>query len=74
MAATAEDLYELKRRLEELEARKAVSGVAKWFVSGSGFSIDDYPKHKTFFQLGSECRERVFLAANRSGKSTAGAF
>lgn len=68
-----EQFYELKKKLEEVQRRVAVSGMAKWFQDGP-LSIDKYPKHKLFFGLGSERRERVFLAANRAGKSTAGAF
>lgn len=74
MTMSTEQYLELKRKLEELERRKSVSGMAKWFVPGTPFSIDNYPKHHKFFDLGSECRERVFLAANRAGKSTAGAY
>jgi hypothetical protein len=73
MAVTKEEVYELQRMVEELERRKAVSGMAKWFPPGP-LSIDKYPKHKLFFSLGADNRERVFMAANRAGKSTAGAF
>lgn len=73
MAVTKEEVYELKRKVEELERRRSLSGMAKWFPDGP-LSIDKYPKHKLFFDLGDTNRERVFMAANRAGKSTAGAY
>lgn len=33
-----------------------------------------YPKHLRFFELGSEYRERMMMAANRCGKSTVGCY
>lgn len=33
-----------------------------------------YPKHTEFFALGAQYRERLFMAANRIGKSGAGAY
>jgi phage terminase large subunit-like protein len=33
-----------------------------------------YPKHLEFFRAGATCRERLFLAANRIGKTRAGCF
>ena len=33
-----------------------------------------YPKHLEFFEAGAKYRERCFLAANRVGKTTCGAF
>ena len=73
MAVTKEEVYELKRKVEELERRRSLSGMAKWFPDGP-LSIDKYPKHRLFFDLGDTNRERVFMAANRAGKSTAGAY
>lgn len=64
MAMTKEEVYELKRKVEELERRRSLSGMAKWFPDGP-LSIDKYPKHKLFFDLGDTNRERVFMAANR---------
>ena len=64
MAVTKEEVYELKRKVEELERRRSLSGMAKWFPNGP-LSIDKYPKHKLFFDLGDTNRERVFMAANR---------
>ena len=78
------ELERLKELVAEMERRRETSGVAKWFVPGSkmttpsGFThpagIESYPRHKLFFDLGRENRERVFLCANRFGKSVAGAF
>ena len=33
-----------------------------------------YPKQKQFLDMGADHRERLFMAANRSGKSETGAF
>jgi phage terminase large subunit-like protein len=38
------------------------------------YSRDRYPKHIEFFDAGATYRERCFLAANRVGKSTCGAY
>ena len=35
---------------------------------------DLYPKHLEFFRVGKEYRERCFMAANRGGKTVAGAY
>jgi phage terminase large subunit-like protein len=33
-----------------------------------------YPKHLEFFEVGADFKERLFMAANRIGKTTAGAY
>lgn len=55
------------------DALKA-AGPSKWFVPDSQFSIEHCPKHKIFFESGSEYNERIFMASNRSGKSVSGAY
>jgi phage terminase large subunit-like protein len=50
------------------------SGINKWFIPGSDKTILDYPKHKAFFAAGKDYYERLFMAANRVGKSVAGAY
>jgi hypothetical protein len=61
----------LARQLEQIQQ---TSGMDKWFSKNSPFSIDDLPKHKAFFAAGADYPERMFLAANRVGKSIAGAL
>lgn len=38
------------------------------------YARDLYPKHMEFFEVGAKFRERLFLAANRIGKTIAGSF
>lgn len=67
-----QELLDLKNSLEALHNVEERAGTAKWFVEGTGFSIDHYPKHKLWFEASATHKECVFLAANRSGKSQAG--
>ena len=46
MAVTKEEVYELKRKVEELERRRSLSGMAKWFPDGP-LSIDKVPQAQT---------------------------
>lgn len=69
-----QDLMELKNALDNLERVENTSGTAQWFKADGGYSIEQYPKHKLLFDLGSQYRERVFMCGNRIGKSIAGAF
>lgn len=50
------------------------SGTHKWFAPNSAASIDLCPKHRAFFAAGKDYHERLFMAANRVGKSVAGAY
>jgi phage terminase large subunit-like protein len=68
-----QDLLDLKHALEKLERVEETSGTQKWWVPGTKFSIENYPKHKLFFDLGKKYRERVFMCGNRVGKSISGA-
>lgn len=68
-----EDNEYLLQLLEAYEKLEPYSGTAKWFKPGP-YSIDNCPKHKLFFELGSMYPERFFMAANRVGKSIGGAF
>ena len=44
------------------------------FPDEGEYSRDKYPKHMEFFKAGASYRERIFLAANRSGKTEAACF
>lgn len=46
----------------------------KLFPDDGKFSHDKYPKHMEFFAAGASARERLFMAANRVGKTEAGSF
>lgn len=49
------------------------SGMDKFFRPGP-FSIENCPKHQMFFGAGAPYTERLFMAANRAGKTIAGAY
>lgn len=72
--ANASVMAETLMLLDKYESLLEQSGVYKWFQDGGPFSIDKCPKHKVFFDAGSTYHERCFMAANRSGKSIAGAY
>lgn len=64
---------ELARRA--LEAKR-VSGVGfeALFPDDGPYAREHYPRHLEFFAAGAQHRERVLLAANRIGKTLAGAY
>lgn len=67
-------LKQLSQLLEKYSELAQNSGVSKWFVPGSPYSLDACPKHAAFFKAGAQYNERTFMAGNRCGKSIAGAF
>lgn len=67
-------LQELISTLDKLDRLSESSGIHKWFVEGTPFSIDNCPKHRAFFDAGAVYNERMFMAGNRCGKSIAGAY
>lgn len=60
--------------LDKYDEILKASGSDKWFVPGSEYDIESCPKHKLFFETGTEYHERIFLAGNRVGKTIAGAL
>lgn len=73
-AAEIHTLYQLNQLLDEYEARQKFSGIDKWFKPGTPFGIENLPKHKAFFDAGADYGQRLFMAANRVGKTIAGAL
>ena len=67
-------LVRLQKLLEQYQTASQEAGIHKWFVPGTPFGIENCPKHKAFFEAGAVYNERLFLAANRIGKSVSGAF
>lgn len=67
-------LAELNKLLDLMDAAQKTSGMDKWFMPGSPFSIDNCVKHKEFFHAGKIYNQRLFMAANRVGKSVSGAL
>ena len=72
--ATIHRLSQLSEMLDKYEEARKLSGMQKWFVPGTPFSIDNCPKHKAFFESGALYGQRLFMAANRVGKSVSGAL
>lgn len=70
----ARALADLLDTIAKYQQAKQSAGNVKWFDPEGPYPIDVCKKHKTFFDAGAEYPERLFMAANRSGKSIAGAF
>lgn len=68
------ELQKLVALLDKYEQVSVESGINKWFVMGTPFGIENCHKHRAFFDAGATYNERLFLAANRIGKSVSGAF
>lgn len=71
------DIHSMKRLLDRMEAYEQMEkglGNKRWFSETRGYTIDQLPKHKAFFAAGALYPERLFMAANRVGKSIAGAY
>ena len=58
---------------KELERRK-VNVIESIFPDKGEFRRELYPKHIEFFNAGADYRERIFIAANRVGKTVAGGY
>jgi Bacteriophage terminase large (ATPase) subunit and inactivated derivatives len=75
--SSKQDAQSLKRLLDlmqRMEVEGQESGMRKWYPAEGEYSIFNLPKHKAFFDAGHDYPERLFMAANRIGKSVAGAF
>lgn len=59
-------LRELRQRIERHRARRKID---RMFPDSGPLRRELYPKHLEFFAAGREHRERLFLAANRIGKT-----
>ena len=67
-----EQKRELVELLEEKARRKRYRLIDDLFPEDGPHRRTLYPKHAEFFRAGAIHRERLFMAANRSGKSVAG--
>lgn len=67
-------LDQLSKMISQLQTLEMDSGIGKWFVDGTPYSIAACPKHRAFFDAGSGYNQRTFMAGNRCGKSIAGAY
>lgn len=68
MIARAE-MLEAVRIQEELGRRRSGRKLATYYPDEGPLHRELYPKHLEFFRLGASKRERLFLAANRIGKT-----
>ncbi len=68
------DLARAVKLAKLIQEREKSSGFAKWFDPNGPYPIEACPKHKAFFEAGADYPERMFLAANRTGKSIAGVY
>lgn len=69
------DMLEAIRLHEEMDRRKAGRKLERFYPDTGPLRRELYPKHLEFFRLGKTKRERLFLAANRIGKTEgAGGF
>ena len=72
---TIAQMETLKAALKEQLRRKEEGGhLHKYFLDEGPFRYEKYPKHLEFFKQGAHHRERLFMAANRVGKSVAGGY
>lgn len=70
----ARSIARLIQLIDAIKAKDNIKGIHKWFDPTGPFPIDSMPKHKAFFKAGATYAERLFMAANRVGKSVAGAY
>lgn len=63
-----EDLLEAEKRWRRF------TKIASYYPDNGPLQRAAYTKHMDFFALGAEYRERMFMAANRSGKTTVGCY
>jgi len=73
-ALSREQKQELLSLLEEKARRRRYRLIDELFPDDGPYARHLYPKHMGFFRAGATHRERLLLAANRSGKSVAGGY
>jgi phage terminase large subunit-like protein len=72
--STAQLQLMLNPQLIEAERQRRRSTFVTLFPDTGPFGREHYPKHLEFFAAGTQYKERLFMAANRVGKTVAGAF
>lgn len=63
------DMLDAIRVHEEVERRKATRKLESYYPDSGPLRRELYPKHLEFFRIGAKKRERLFIAANRVGKT-----
>ncbi|HSF30284.1 MAG TPA: terminase family protein [Candidatus Tectomicrobia bacterium] len=74
MALTVAEELELLTLLEAEEAYQQTHRLHTLFPDTGRFARQHYPKHLAFFAAGATHRERLFIAANRVGKTRAACY
>lgn len=69
-----ESKIELIELLEEQKRRRRYNFIKTLFPEDGPFARHLYPRHMEFFKAGSIHRERLFMAANRVGKTISGGY
>lgn len=64
-----DEAAEIYAYIEELERRDAIEKLFSYYPDKGPLRRELYAKHLQFFEAGSSFRERLFMAANRVGKS-----
>lgn len=72
--ADARSLHKVLKLVQAISEASVRSGMDKWFSEGAPYQIYELPKHEAFFAAGAIYPERLFMAANRVGKSVCGAY
>lgn len=73
MALTETERDELSTLVAQMEKRSQAR-FRSFFADTGPYRRELYPKHLEFFAAGATFKERLFMAANRVGKSEAGAY
>src|SRR5215471_16577981 len=78
MNASSRDLCRIEQLLNrpalDAERKRRRAPFLTYFSEGGPFRRELYPKHLEFFGAGGAYKQRLFMAANRVGKTVAGAF
>jgi phage terminase large subunit-like protein len=74
LPTTKADKLRYLRLLEEKARRIAQNKIATLFPENGRLSRHEYKKHMEHFEQGAKYRERLFIAANRVGKTVAGGY
>lgn len=73
-AQEREEFERLFILLDEQKKRVKYNAIQQWFPEDGPMRRELYPKHMQFFEAGAVHRERLFMAANRVGKTIAGGY
>jgi hypothetical protein len=61
----------MQRRLQKRASQRTIASL---FPDEGPYARHLYARHLEFFRAGAGCRQRLFLAANRVGKSVGGCY